>query len=383
MTSGIYIHIPFCVRKCHYCDFFSITDRSLIPAFISHLLHEIALQPPLSIDVDSVYFGGGTPSLLEPKDIADILDAVRSRFPLTDDVEITIEANPKTIDYEKLLEYRHIGINRINIGIQSFQDHLLKILGRIHTSLDAIHIIEWAKKAGFENVGVDLIYGIPNQTIANWLSDLKQTVALHPEHISCYLLTHEPGTVLTHLIQTKAILPLNEPIIERLFITTIDYLTNIGFRQYEISNYAKTVMYRSCHNQKYWHFQPYLGLGPSAHSFFGITRYWNHRSVTDYMKDIDNRKLPICGKETLSIEQQIIEAVYLGLRTVEGVSVKKFQQRFGKNFRSLFKSTLDLLISEGLMDTNSIRVWLTRKGMKYLDSIVSMLINHLDDGFHT
>ena len=373
--AGIYVHIPFCIKKCPYCDFYSITDQSLKQQFVKTLIKEMQMASGHSFLFDTLYFGGGTPSVLTPENIGRIIENAYGLFNISTDTEITIEVNPGTVTSEQLAEYKNIGINRINIGAQSFNDEILNFLGRIHSSNDADLTIRGARKAGFDNIGIDLIYGIPGQTKETWLSDLQMAVEFKPEHLSCYMLTYEKGTPLDRDRQQGKFKPMADFLLGELFETTIEYLAAHGYVQYEISNFAKNTSRRSRHNIKYWSFLPYIGLGPSAHSFIGHQRYWNCRSVKKYIENIKQGRLPIEEKEVLSKEQQIIENIYLGLRKTDGIDIDVIDENLGINFRQIFAEKIKQLKKDGyiLNIQPENHCALSRKGMLFLDSIASML----------
>lgn len=375
---GIYIHIPFCIRKCPYCDFYSIADLSLKSSFLSSLMREMRMISDVPLCFDTLYMGGGTPSVLDAEDIRQIMEAARQSYDFLPEPEITIEVNPGTVNFEKLRDYRHAGVNRINIGVQSFYDPNLKFLGRIHSARDAHLVIRQARKAGFENMGLDLIYGIPGQTEQSWLSDLHKATEFEPEHLSCYMLTLEPDTPMEKDRQKGVFRPLNEHSAANLFKTTLEFLNGNGYAQYEISNFARSASERSRHNQKYWSDVPYTGLGPSAHSFTGTERCWNHRSVKKYMHDIDALKRPIAEREVLTKEQRITEAILLGLRKTEGISVDDFDEKFGVRFKRIFREPIKSLEAEGFVSMRQNRCRLTHNGMLFLDSIASILVSGFD-----
>jgi putative oxygen-independent coproporphyrinogen III oxidase len=373
--GGIYVHIPFCVKKCPYCDFYSITDTSLEPRFISAVISEMDMICNLSFKFDTLYIGGGTPSVLEAELITRIIETASGLYKLLPDSEITIEVNPGTVQPEKLREYKNAGVNRISIGVQSFQENNLNFLGRIHTVKDSDLAIKWARDAGFENIAIDLIYGIPGQTRETWLCDLEQAVLYEPEHLSCYMLTYESGTPMEKNLQKGLFKPLDEEMVGELFTVTAEFLAAKGYEQYEISNFAYAENLRSRHNQKYWSFAPYIGLGPSAHSFIKPKRCWNKTSVTAYIKDLEEGKPPMDGQEVLSKEQMMTESIFLGLRKADGIDVSEFNSRFDKNFFKIFEKQIDNFEKKGLMVTNQTSCVLTVKGMLFLDSITSMLVS--------
>jgi len=369
------VHIPFCVKKCPYCDFYSITDTSLKQRFISAVISEMNMTCNLPFKFDTLYIGGGTPSVLETELITRIIETASSLYKLLPDSEITIEVNPGTVKPEKFREYKDAGVNRISIGAQSFQERNLNFLGRIHTIEDADLTIKWAQGAGFENIGIDLIYGIVGQTRESWLRDLEQTVLYEPEHLSCYMLTYEPGTPMEKDLQKGCFKPMDEKKVGELFTATVEFLAGKGYDQYEISNFVRAKNLRSRHNQKYWSFAPYIGLGPSAHSFIEPRRCWNKASVTAYIKDLEEGRLPIGGQEVLSREQMMTESIFLGLRKADGIDVSEFNSRFDENFFKIFGKQIDDFEKKGLMVTNQTSCALTVKGMLFLDSITSMLVS--------
>lgn len=384
MFAGLYVHVPFCINKCPYCDFYSITDLSLKSEFMGALMQEMQLTRNDALKFDTIYMGGGTPSLLDPKNISQIIENAHQSYEIIANAEITLEVNPGTITAEKLEAYLHTGVNRINIGVQSFDQTILHFLGRIHTSIDANLSVKWAREAGYENIGLDLIYGIPGQTTKSWLLDLRHAVEAEPQHLSCYMLTFEPGTPLDKKRQEGRFQPLSDRQVSELFETTLSFLSSHGYVQYEISNFALALsdgtstenseLNQSRHNQKYWSFAPYIGLGPSAHSFKEHIRSWNHPSVKKYIQKLEAGKHPIEGKETLSPEQLMIEAVYLGLRQTKGISVDAFDKKFGVSFKEMFGETTAVLEEKGLIKYSRNRCALTPKGMLFLDSIASMLM---------
>jgi len=333
---------------------------------------------------DTLYIGGGTPSVLNVETIDKIIETAHQCFDIHSCAEITLEVNPGTVSPEKLKGYRCAGVNRINIGIQSFNHENLRFLERIHSERDAEYAVEWTTKAGFENIGLDLIYGIPGQTKRSWVMDLQRAVQFQPRHLSCYMLSFEPGTPMERNRRKGAFVPLAEQRVCKLFETTREFLKDHGYAQYEISNFAQEridnsgqksfALNRSRHNMKYWTFAPYIGLGPSAHSFIEPRRFWNHDSVEKYNRDLAKGKLPMAGEESLSSEQLMIEAVHLGLRQTEGVFIDVFDQKFGVSFKKMFKAVTANLEEKGLIALSQNRCALTTKGMLYLDAIASLFM---------
>ncbi len=378
--AGIYIHVPFCTQKCPYCDFYSITDQSLQNAFIRALIGEMDMNAGVSLRFDSLYIGGGTPSVLAEGFIGQIVETAFDTFDILSNAEITLEVNPGTVTEKTLRDYRLTGVNRLNIGCQSFQTKNLTFLGRAHTVKDACMAVKWGRSAGFDNIGLDMIYGIPGQTISSWKNDLQKAVSYAPEHLSCYMLTYAPETPMESDRKQGRLSPMPDRQVGDLFRATIAYLTERGYEQYEISNFARIRSdtsngNRSRHNRKYWTYVPYIGLGPSAHAFIPPLRRWNHRNVARYIRDIDRGKPPIQGKERLNRQQCIIEAIYLGLRQTQGIDIEDFERRFNLTFQETFSSVLSNLEKEGHIQLDPKTCALTQKGMLFLDSIASMFVS--------
>jgi len=376
-NAGLYIHIPFCVQKCPYCDFYSINDLSLKSRYLQALIGEMQLVRSASLVFDTLYLGGGTPSVFNPAEIGLIVENAVTHFKISPDAEVTLEVNPGTVTFDSLKAYRGIGVNRLNIGVQSFQDANLKFLGRIHSAKDATLAIEWAQQTGFDNTGIDLIYGLPKQTCDNWRIDLEHALKLHPQHLSCYMLTCEPGTPLHRDLRADRYRSLPDEEVRELFNLAAEYLENNGYVHYEISNFARkseadTMPCISRHNSKYWTFAPYLGIGASAHSFIEPQRFWNLSDVKKYMQVIDTGHKPVEESEVLNAEQLIMEAIYLGLRTYNGIDVAEFNQKFGMDFFNIHQETITELENEDMIRTAQNRVRLTRQGMFFLDSITAM-----------
>jgi oxygen-independent coproporphyrinogen-3 oxidase len=351
----------------------------LKPDFLRALLKEIEMTADTPISFDTVYIGGGTPSVLDARDIEQIIDCVGKSYTILHDPEMTIEVNPGATGPEQLLDFRRAGINRINIGVQSFQPIPLQFLGRIHSQKDAHQVIRWARDAGFENLGIDLMYGLPDQTKKSWLRDLQEAVAFEPEHLSCYMLTYAADTPMDRQRRAGRFSPMDDAYLADLFETTITYLEANQFDQYEVSNFEKSdpetkASYRSKHNQKYWTYAPYLGLGPSAHSFIEPDRHWNGRDVNHYISELYAGRLPIDEKEHLDEEQQMIEWVYLGLRQTDGIPIDRFNRHFDGDFYGIFGKIVDGLKAERLIEADDARCALTRNGMLFLDSIVDRFL---------
>lgn len=320
---GLYIHVPFCEKKCPYCKFYSIASLSLVSRWLQALRKEMRQYKDRFECFDSLYLGGGTPSLLRIRELEVILSDVFTGFDLAADAEVTIEANPRDLTLEKASDLKVLGFNRVSIGIQSFDELELVFLGRRHTARDAREAFKNLRSAGFANVGIDLMYGIEGQSLNGWSKTLKTALALRPEHISCYELTIEKGTPYWRMKQRGMMKAGCEEAARDFFIAASEILEDRGYLHYEVSNFARSESHRSRHNVKYWHHVPYLGLGPSAHSFQKRTRWWNLSSVRQYCNALEARKSPIEGLEHLTDAQIKLESIALGLRTIDGFDARQ------------------------------------------------------------
>jgi oxygen-independent coproporphyrinogen-3 oxidase len=371
--SGLYIHIPFCRSKCGYCDFYSIEDISLIENFINALLIEIELtasQIEVNDHFDTLYIGGGTPSLLSPDQIHDIINTISKYFYLENNCEITMEVNPGTVDQQQLKQLSGLGINRISIGVQSFIEEELQLLERIHTTDESISTITDCRQIGFNNINLDLIFALPGQTLDNWNYTLKQAVSLLPEHLSIYNLTYEKGTPFYESLLAGRLHRLEEEKEIKYFSSAHNLLTDSGYKHYEVSNYARTESYYSRHNYKYWQHVPYLGFGPSAHSFMENSRWANIGSLDGYISKLCKDELPRSFKENLKTHQLISEHIFLALRTYQGLSLVYFERLFGINFLKKFVREIQELIDNKLAVIHNDYFKLTEKGMLICDEIL-------------
>ena len=321
--SSIYLHIPFCETKCIYCDFYSIENRDSLENFLIALDKEIELRATNDFtteEVETIFFGGGTPSLLSPLQFEKIFNKLYKYFKISPNAEITTEANPGTVSVEKLKSYRTLGINRISFGAQSFFEDELKFLSRIHSVDEIDSAIRNAKSAGFENINLDLIFALPNQTLERWDYNLTRAINLEPNHISAYSLIVEPNTPLIKLVKSGIVKTLPEELDARFYSHTIEKLNQNGFNQYEISNFSKPG-FECKHNLNYWNHTNYISFGPSAHSFWknenSSKRWWNSRSVKDYIDSVQKNIFPVAEIETLTKENLFVESIFLGLRLGE------------------------------------------------------------------
>jgi oxygen-independent coproporphyrinogen-3 oxidase len=326
---GLYVHVPFCKTKCPYCDFYSLTSLSSIPDWLEAVKQEMLLYKDRFSRFDSLYFGGGTPSLLSESEFGSLANLLHRTFTVSRDAEFTVEVNPDDIDSNQPAVLRELGVNRISLGVQSFDDRDLRFLKRRHTADQAIKALDELKAAGFAKVGLDLMYGLPGQTESSWVKTLEQAVSFNPEHLSCYQLTIHEGTPFWEIQARGEIEPLDEEKESAFFIRTSAFLEEKGYIHYEVSNFAKGEENLCRHNLKYWSRTPYLGLGPSAHSFQEGVRWWNHRDLEAYCRALAEGKAPVAGSETLTPEQVYLETILLGFRTRDGVDREIFRGREG------------------------------------------------------
>jgi oxygen-independent coproporphyrinogen-3 oxidase len=373
---GLYIHIPFCEKKCVYCDFYSIEGSSLMESFLESLSHEINLYAQLGRDgvvFDTVYFGGGTPSLLSPSVVTAILDDLHRKFQIAKTAEITLELNPGTVDSEKLGEFRQIGVNRLSIGIQSFHDHELKSLGRIHSASEARACVRSAQEVGYDNVSLDLIYALPGQGLRDCEDNLSTAVSLSPQHISAYSLIVEEGTPLAGMVVRGDVHPTSKEVEAEMYLLTMEYLAAHDFEHYEVSNYARHG-FHSRHNSLYWNHDSYLGFGPSAHSFWcrepfvRPTRWWNVASIGRYCGMLAHEEKPIQGEESLTEKDLLTEEIFLGLRSGR-IDNHRFKAEYGVNLFERYAQKLDRFVAERLLTTDREVVCLTHKGFLFCDGI--------------
>ena len=360
---GLYIHIPFCKSRCPYCDFYSITDDTLISAFLDALDAEARLYQNQFPAFDSLFLGGGTPSLLTGPQFAALMEMMRRHFVLAADREITLEANPDDLTAHKLAFFQDQGINRLSLGVQSFDEAELRFLERRHTAAQTIQALSLIRAAGFTNLGLDLIYGLPGQSLEAWLNTLKTALSFAPEHLSCYQLTLTPETPMGRLAAAGQLNLPDEETQRQFFLLTANFLTAQGYLHYEVANFAREERYVCRHNLKYWTRTPYLGLGPAAHSFLAGRRWWNFSSVADYCSSLNAGAAPLAGSETLTPEQIRLETLYLGFRTREGVSLAAIMELPRGAAR------LAELVQSGLVRVDRDRVIATADGLVVADRL--------------
>ena len=371
---GLYIHVPFCRTKCPYCDFYSCTNLDFAHDFTVALEKELLLYCQSFSAVGTIYLGGGTPTALPDAALSDIMASVRRQIATSPDAEVTIEANPNDLSRERLAHLRSLGFNRLSIGVQSFDDAMLRFLGRRHTADDARRSIDLARQTGFDNISIDLMYALPGQSREGWFATLDEALRFSPEHFSCYQLTIKEGTPFFDRVQMAAFQPCAEQNEAELFMATSAFLEERGYGHYEVSNFARAEKFQARHNSKYWGHAPYLGLGPSAHSFDGRRRWWNLRSVEGYIEKllgaadetpdvIPQETMPVEGSELLTDEQLRMEALMLGLRTRRGVALE-----LALTFPHA-SATLQKLQADGLLIMSNNRLAPTTHGLLLADSL--------------
>ena len=370
--AGIYFHIPFCKKACHYCDFHFSTSLHQLYPLLQALETEIVLRKNyLSEPIDTIYFGGGTPSLIPPAAIQHLLEIVNANFSVSASAEITLEANPDDITAEQVTAWKMAGLNRMSVGVQSFHPHLLQWMNRAHDANQSVEAISLLQKGGFENISLDLIYGCPNQSDESLEQDVRETLALGVPHVSCYALTSEPNTALWHMIKKGETPQIQSEQQARQFILLMEWMQSAGYEHYEISNFSLPHQ-RSQHNSAYWKGVPYLGIGPSAHSFNGNEREWNISNNAGYIESIGNGMIP-STKEILTATQQVNEYIMTTLRTMEGISLVQIANRFGDVIPNQIMLDAQPWIREELLEWKNQHLILTRAGKLMADRIAADL----------
>ena len=371
--AGIYLHIPYCRSKCHYCDFYATSNLASVEKLVATEMHELISRKQYigSELVETIYFGGGTPSVLSAIQVKEILAVIYTNFIVASDCEITLEANPEDLDEPYLTELRFAGINRLSIGIQSFNNEILAYLGRGHDNSKLVNKIKAVKKAGIENISIDLIYGIPGLSLENYMESLNEAIQLGIQHISAYSLIIEKNTFFYKLYKTNRLVEAPDDDVIVQFNATIDTLANHGFSHYEVSSFALEG-FKSRHNSSYWEGKKYLGVGPSAHSFDGISRQWNVSSIRNYILNMQNGK-DYFEIEVLSETDRYNEYLLVGLRTAKGISRNHISETFNQNISAYFLRELSKLNSADFITVDDDRVTLTRKGIFVSDLIIRSL----------
>ncbi len=373
--SALYIHIPFCDHKCIYCDFYSIITEDNILPYLNSLKKEINYYSEFYFSdriYTSIYFGGGTPSLMQPEYISEIMSTIKKCYNVSDNAEITMETNPGTVDKEKLKSFYNIGINRISIGIQSFDEYELKFLTRIHDKETAIKTVYDANEIGFENISIDLIFNLPGQTKVKWKSNLNIAVQLPVTHISAYSLILERGTILNKMVIDGKVKIQNNDYDADLYEICLDFLEKNNFNQYEVSNFAKKG-YECLHNNAYWRYKNYLSFGTSAHSFMDGKRWWNYSSLKRYINEIEKDNKAVANSEYINKEQMLDEYIMLALRS-NGLDINEFRNLFGESWLNTNSCYLSKLRDEKFILVNDNYIRLTKSGYALCDEILSNIL---------
>ncbi len=365
--TGLYLHIPFCRAKCAYCDFNSYAGLDELHARYARALclevrRSAAAQPAPVPRVDSIYIGGGTPTVLASSELGGIVRTCKEAFPCAPDCEVSMEANPGTVSLESLVTLRRAGVNRLSFGAQSFLEQQLRLLGRIHTPRQIGQAVNAARAAGFDSVNLDLMYGLPGQTVVTWRSDLEQALALEPEHLSLYALTIEEGTRLARMIADGALQQPDPDLAADMYDLAVRRLTRAGYEHYELSNWA--VPGHACrHNLRYWRTEPYLGFGAGAHSYSEGQRYHNVEQPGDYVLRMESGTSPREKPERISAHERMAESMILGLRLIQGIRFDEFEQRHGRDLRTVYANQLAALSRLGLVTLDERCVRLSARGL--------------------
>jgi len=371
--AGLYLHIPFCKQKCHYCDFHFSVSRRQLPEMIQAMKRELVLRKDeMTETIETIYWGGGTPSLLDERAYAELFETIYKHYKVGAEPEITLEANPDDLDSSKLQLLRDLSVNRLSIGIQSFHDDELQMMNRVHTAKEAEYAVLRAQDSGFQNITIDLIYGMPQSNASKWEYNVEKFLQLQIPHISSYALTVESKTALEHLIKVGKIAAVEEQLAFQQFHTLRNMMKQNGFDHYELSNYALPG-FQSRHNVSYWQETPYMGIGPSAHSFHGTTRSWNVSNNAQYIKHLDNGELAL-DYEQLSAQERYNEYLMTGLRTKWGVDTRKIESNFGKECKIYFeKGALKYLNNQQLLYINNYEIVVNPEFYFSIDGIIADL----------
>ena len=377
MSAGVYLHIPFCKSRCSYCDFATdvYRDSGAVERYVKALCSEVAAFQPAahaggSASVDTIYFGGGTPSLLAVNQVEQILTAVHDNFVVAPKVEITMEMNPATVSLEALRDYRALGINRASFGVQTFNERDLKLLARGHNADDARTTFRMLREAGYDNVSFDLIIGLPRQTLTDWERNLDEALTMNSEHISMYLLEVHAGTPLAEQIRSERQPLPDAELAAEMYELMIDKVSAVGYEQYEISNFAKPD-FKSRHNSKYWTLDPVFGFGVSAHSFDGGQRYANERDISKYVASVEDSGNAEVMRENIDAASEFL---FLGLRLTMGVCLREYKTRFGVDVAEKYADELDRLKDAGLIEFDGDLLRLTRNGMLFSNEVFAVFV---------
>lgn len=369
--AGIYIHVPFCNSKCIYCGFYSVVAQQRKPEYLQALRQEIKQRQHYlnATSISTLYFGGGTPSLLTTNELGEILDHLQQFFQIESDAEITLEANPEQLSLDYCKALHSLGINRLSIGIQSFQDHVLQFMGRHHTAAEAIQAVENARQAGFENISIDLIYGVAERTDEQWKIDVDTALSLPLQHLSCYALTPEENSILYKQILRGKHATIDEEQATRQYQILLELLRKSRIQHYEVSNFA-IPGFESRHNSSYWNHTPYLGLGPAAHSFDGCCRQWNPANIVQYLQNIE-QGINCEECEKLSSTDLFNEKILLGLRTREGVNLQEIEHLYGRARKESLLDYFTNKVNTTYYEINDGNIRLTEEGLWFADGIAA------------
>ena len=372
--AGIYIHIPFCKRRCIYCDFFSTTQSEKKSDYVNALCQELEMRKDYldGKNIETIYIGGGTPSQLTHEELKEIFAYIYKVYNVEEKAEITLEANPDDLTQEYVNMLRQLPINRLSIGIQTFQEDILKLLHRRHTARQAIEAFQRCREAGFQNISIDLMYGLPGENLDLWKQDLQQAIELYPEHISAYHLIYEEGTTLWNLREQHRVEEANEDLSVTLFSTLIDELTNAGYQHYEISNFCLQG-FHSRHNSSYWTGKKYLGCGPSAHSYNGLSRQWNVASLNQYLEGIVSGK-PKFELEKLDLYTRYNDFVITSIRTCWGMPLSHLLSEYGEELYRYCLRMAEPHLKQGVLEIKEDTLKLTKEGIFISDGIMSDLL---------
>ena len=369
---GLYIHFPFCLRKCLYCDFPSYAGKEfLMDDYLDAVRIEIGeiKKRITGRKIETIFWGGGTPTLFHGEKLKNLLDYIKENLVIIEDAEITTEANPETLDKKKLEILKKAGVNRLSIGMQAGQDCLIKKLGRVHSIKDVERSVQWAKALGFDNINLDLMFGLPDQTLDQWMETLIMAVDMGVEHISTYALIIEEGTPFYELESQGKLNTASEEVEREMYHKGVAYLKRKGYNQYEISNFAQPG--KECrHNLIYWKNRDYIGIGCGAHSFLDGERWSNYNDISQYIDSISKKRTAIEHRQRISISEQRFETIMLGLRLIEGVSKLEFRERFNNDIRYYYDDAIDQLKKQGLLAEDSNRIYLTPKGMDFQNQVL-------------
>ena len=385
MNASIYIHIPFCKSRCVYCGFYSSTLSELRDVYVDALCHELTLRKdylPTDATIQTLYIGGGTPSLLTEGQLSRLLSNIYNNVGKPQ--EVTVECNPDDVTDAYARHLRSCGVNRVSMGAQTFDDNRLQFLGRRHNAGQVADAMQSLRKAGFENISIDLMFGFPGQTLEEWTSDIRQAVALRPEHISAYSLMYEEGTLLHSMLERGQVKEIDEELSRKMYETLCDMLQDAGYEHYEISNFARVVEkthtgtaacegYRSRHNSGYWNGTPYLGLGAAAHSFDGKSRQWNVSDVRQYIDSIQQDVIP-CEREVLNEATRYNDLIVTALRTCDGIRLSSLAEDLGDDYRDYLLRNAQKNVALGLLAIEDDHIHLTRKGLYVSDMVMEELM---------